>query len=233
MKKKDQMRNLVCHCIVLQHSTTSSSSLIPHPESLYNDGKGIQVSVLLIGLLPRPKTGEKRRANAKPPVTTKVVYIHEKTTFTKGLTQIIVYTLKRQDLCRGGLDSDGNLKKKTSDLFSLAYTIPRTQLKDVEILSENDWGMFLEEAGKKPSAQGKLTITEKLVSLVSFLIPNYLVLTGLTAPLFQTAEAEAAAKAWTEESGEYDDENDKKKKKKKVSISILCSISYEVILHVR
>jgi hypothetical protein len=144
--------------------------LIPHPESLYNDGKGIQVSVLLIGLLPRPKTGEKRRANAKPPVTTKVVYIHEKTTFVNGLTQIIIHTFKRRDLCRGGLDSDGNLKKKTSDLFSLAYTIPRTQLKDVEILSEYDWGTFLEEAGKKPSAQGKLTITEKLVSLVSSLI---------------------------------------------------------------
>ena len=177
MKKLDQnhqMRNLVCYCIVLQHSTTNSSSLILHPESLYNNGKGIQVSVLLIGLPPQPKTGEKRRANAKPPITTKVVYIHEKMTFVKGLTQIIVYTFNRQDLCRGGLDSDGNLKKKTSDLFSLAYTIPRTQLKDVEILSENDWGMFLEEAGKKPSAQGKLTIREKLVSLVLSLIPDYL-----------------------------------------------------------
>jgi hypothetical protein len=171
MKKKDQIRNLVCNCVVLQHLTTNSSSLIPNTESLYNDGKGIQVSVLLIGLLPRPKTGEKRRANAKPPVTTKVVYIHEKTTFINGLTQIIVHTFKRQDLCRGGVDRDGNLKKKTSDLFSLAYTIPRTQLKDVEILSENDWGTFLEEAGNKPSAQGKLTIRERLVSLVSSFDP--------------------------------------------------------------
>lgn len=170
----DQMRNhwQVCYCVVLKHSTTNSSSLIPHPESLYNDGKGIQVSVSLIGLLPRPKTGEKRRANAKPPITTKVTYIHEKTTFVNGLTQIIVHTFKRQDLCRGGLDRDGNLKKKTSDLFSLAYTIPRTQLKDVEILSETDWGTFLEEAGKKPSAQGKLTIRERLVSLISSLIPR-------------------------------------------------------------
>lgn len=167
MKKKDQMRNQVCYCVVLQHSTTNSSSLIPHSESLYNDGKGIQVSVSLIGLLPRPKTGEKRRANAKPPIMTKVMYIHEKTTFVNGLTQIIVHTFKRQDLCRGGVDRYGNLKKKTSDLFSLTYTIPRTQLKDVEILSENDWRTFFEEAGKKPSAQGKLTIRERLVSLVS------------------------------------------------------------------
>ena len=102
------------------------------------------------------------------------MYIHEKTTFIKGLTQIIVYTFNREDLCRGSLDSNGNLKKKTLDLFFLAYTIPHMQLKDVEILLENDWGMFLEEAGKKPSAQGKLTIREKLVSLVSSLISNYL-----------------------------------------------------------
>ena len=176
MKKKDLMRNLVCYCFLLQHSTTNSNSSIPCPESLYNDGKGIQVSVSLIGLLPQPKTGEKQCANAKPPVMTKVVYIHEKTTFVNGLTQIIVHTFKRHDLCRGGVNRDGNLKKKTSDLFSLAYTIPRTQLKDVEILSENDWGTFLEEAGKKPSAQGKLTIRERLVSLVSSLIPNYYLL---------------------------------------------------------
>ena len=163
---------MVCYCTVLQHSTTNSSLLIPHPESLYNNGKGIQVSISLIGL--PPKTGEKRHTNAKPPVTTKVMYIHKKTTFVKGLTQIIVYTFNKEDLCRGSLDSNSNLKKKTSDLFSLMYTIPRMQLKDVKILSENDWEMFLEEAGKKPSAQGKLTIREKLVSLVSSLISNYL-----------------------------------------------------------
>ena len=45
------------------------------------------------------------------------------------------------------------------------------------------------------------------------------------------AEAEGAAKAQIEELGEEDDESDKKKKKK-VSISILHSISYEVILRV-
>ena len=72
------------------------------------------------------------------------------------------------------MDSNGNLKKETSDLFSLTYIIPCMQLKDVKILSENDWEMFLEEAGKKPSVQGKLTIREKLVSLVSSLISNYL-----------------------------------------------------------
>ena len=90
---------MVCYCTVLQHSTTNSSLLIPHPESLYNNGKGIQVSISLIGL--PPKTGEKWHMNAKPPVTTKVMYIHKKTTFVKGLTQIIVYTFNKEDLCRG------------------------------------------------------------------------------------------------------------------------------------
>ena len=98
------MRNLVCH-IQLQPSNFLLKALhllILHPESLYNDRKGIQVSALLIGLPPQPKAGEKQHANAKPPVMTKVVYIHEKTTFVKGLIQIIRYTLKREDLCRGG-----------------------------------------------------------------------------------------------------------------------------------
>lgn len=138
-----------------------------HPSvSVHNDGKGIQISAILFGVLQPPKAGEKkRRANAKPPVTTKVVYMHEKTTFIDGLVQIIGRALNRKDLCRGGLDGDGALEEQTAALFSLEYTIPRTQLKDVELCSEGDWKTFLEEAGKKVAAQGKLVIREKKVNI--------------------------------------------------------------------
>jgi hypothetical protein len=58
--------------------------------SLHNDGKGIQISAMLFGVLQPHKAGDKkRRANAKPPVTTKVVYLHEKTKFLDGLVHII------------------------------------------------------------------------------------------------------------------------------------------------
>ena len=134
--------------------------------SLHNDGKGIQISAMLFGVLQPHKAGDKkRRANAKPPVTTKVVYMHEKTKFLDGLIQIIGRALNRKDLCKGGLDEHENLSERTAALFSLEYTIPHTQLKDVELCSEGDWITFLKEAGKKAAAQGKLVIREKKVNV--------------------------------------------------------------------
>jgi len=99
-------------------------------------------------------------------MTTKIVYIHEDTGFTHGLSEIIGRALGRHDLCRGGADEEGHLLPKTMKLFSLAFTIPRsTSFKDVEMLTEQDWETFLSEAAKKASAHGKLVITEKGVSL--------------------------------------------------------------------
>ena len=45
--------------------------MITLAESHYNDGRGIQISVSLIGLLPPVRSGEKRRVNAKLPTTTR------------------------------------------------------------------------------------------------------------------------------------------------------------------
>ena len=101
-------------------------------------------------------------------------------------------------------------------LFSLEYTIPRTQLKDIELSSEHDWETFLGEAGKKPSAQGKLTIKEKLVSLFSRPLPSDTLIPYPT--LLQTSSAAAAAKAQQAEESEDEEDADKKKKSKKVSI---------------
>ena len=52
--------------------------------------------------------------NAKAPVTTKVVYIHEKISFIDGLVKIIGRALNRKDLCKGGTDKYGNLDARTS-----------------------------------------------------------------------------------------------------------------------
>ncbi|KAH9975236.1 hypothetical protein BGW80DRAFT_1250856 [Lactifluus volemus] len=80
-----------------------------------------------------PKAGEKKRCtNAKPPVTTQVVYIHENTKLINSLIRIIGQALNQRDLCKGGLDEHGD-----------------------------DWKTFLEEASKKVTAQGKLVIREK------------------------------------------------------------------------
>ena len=97
-----------------------------------------------------------------------MVYIHEETEFLDGLAIIFKKALKRADLCHGGLQRDGSLDAKALSHFSLEYTIPRTQLKDVQLLSQDDWSTFLAEAGKKPSGQGKLVIREKYVSDLIF-----------------------------------------------------------------
>lgn len=160
-------RKLVCHWE--NHDQGIFTNLTSHlwlVESLYNDGKGLQISACLVSVLPPPKAGEKQRSNAKPPMTTKVVYIHEKTLFINGLVLIIWKTLERQDLCQGGTRADGSLDAKASSSFSLEYTIPHTQLKDVQLLSKDNWLTFLDEAGKKPSGQGKLTIREKIMSII-------------------------------------------------------------------
>jgi hypothetical protein len=90
-----------------------------------------------------------------------VVYVHKKTTFIDGLVQIINQALNQKNLCRGGLDGDGDLEEQMAALFLLKYTIPCIQLKDVELCSEGDWKTFLKEAGKKVAAQGKLVIRER------------------------------------------------------------------------
>ena len=74
-------------------------------ESLYNNGRGIQISMSLIGLLPPVKTGSKPQVNVKPPTTTTIVYIHKEMHFINVIYVIVGHALNWWDLCKtGGLD---------------------------------------------------------------------------------------------------------------------------------
>ncbi|KAH9982058.1 hypothetical protein BGW80DRAFT_1453013 [Lactifluus volemus] len=127
------------------HHNSSESEPEDDNVSAYNDGKGIQISVSLVSILQPPKAGEKKRhTNAKPPITTQVVYIHKNTKLIDGLVRIIGQALNWRDLCKGGLDEHGGMEEETTALFH-----------------SNDWKTFLEEASKKATAQGKLVIREK------------------------------------------------------------------------
>ena len=134
---------------------------LSEPESKCNDGKGMKLTVTFVGLFPRLKTGEKRRANAKPPTITVVMYVHERWTFPYALSEILK-KVGRRDLLRGGTDRKGQLLDATP--FFIEYTVPRTTSKDVALKSEKDWETFVEEVAEKASAQGKLIFTEKQVS---------------------------------------------------------------------
>lgn len=99
---------------------------------------------------------------------TKVVYIHEKSSFIHGLMEILWRNFRRKDLCKGGLDKNGHLREDTAARFSLEYSIPYSQVKDVSMTSEDDWSTFLDEAGQKPSGRANLVIKEKQVSICTF-----------------------------------------------------------------
>jgi hypothetical protein len=96
-----------------------------------------------------------------------MVYVHENMKLIDGLVQIIGQALNWRDLCKGGLYEYGGMQKETTALFSLEYTIPHTQLKDVQLHYKDDWKTFLEEVSKKVTAQGKLVIMEKQMSIAN------------------------------------------------------------------
>jgi hypothetical protein len=97
----------------------------------------------------------------KPPVTNKVVYIHENATFINMMVAIIHKSFLHRDLLIGGLDEDRRLRPGTP--FTLEYTIPHnTTFKDIKLVSESDWEMFVEKMKDTAKGGGKLTIKEKV-----------------------------------------------------------------------
>lgn len=135
-------------------------------ESEYNDGKGLMISATLHARLPPIKPGDKRRSNAKPPVTNKVVYVHENITFINMMVAVIRKSFIRGDLLVGGLDENRRLKPDTP--FTLEYSIPHnTAFKDIELASESDWEMFVDKMKDTAKGTGKLTIKEKVLWITS------------------------------------------------------------------
>ncbi|KAG1828911.1 hypothetical protein EV424DRAFT_1536129 [Suillus variegatus] len=59
------------------HDDDLDAEIEPSGESMYNNGKGITVSMAFTPLLPPPATGEKRRKNAKSQPINRALFIHE------------------------------------------------------------------------------------------------------------------------------------------------------------
>ena len=97
----------------------------------------------------------------KPPVINKVVYIHENTTFINMMVAVIHKSFLHGDLLIGGLDEDRRLRPGTP--FTLEYTIPHnTTFKDIKLVLESDWEMFVEKMKDMVKVGRKLTIKEKV-----------------------------------------------------------------------
>ena len=84
------------------------------------------------------------------------------------MVAVIHKSFLRGDLLVGGLDEDRRLRPGTP--FTLEYTIPHnTAFKDIELVSESDWEMFVEKMKDTAKGGGKLTIKEKVNHFTSCL----------------------------------------------------------------
>lgn len=136
--------------------------------SLYNDGKGIKMTLLFTPLLAPPEAGKKRRANAKPPVMTRIEYFHEDVPLRDFLIKTLT-SIKRRDLFESswlfqGRELDGN------DCFIFSYTIPRRVTDQVIISDEKDYKQMVVEALSKSPFELKVYIVEKKVCHFKYLL---------------------------------------------------------------
>ena len=136
-------------------------------ESFFNNGKGIKVALTFIPLLPPPKTGEKRRKNAKATPQNRNFYIHEDQTLADLLNIAIDKINKTDILCFEIGNRSGALCPEN---FDVHYSINRTNSKDIPIENEGVYKELIDEIKdlNRAAASFKLAITECKVCLEGY-----------------------------------------------------------------
>ena len=128
------------------------------------------MTVLFTPLRPL-EAGKKRRANAKPPVITKLEYFHEEVPLRDFLTKILM-SVKREDLFESSwLFRVRNLDR--NDCFTLSYTIPRRVTDQIIISNLRDYSEMVDQATSKSPHEVKVYVIENQVcpfALVRFFI---------------------------------------------------------------
>ncbi|KAF9232624.1 hypothetical protein BU15DRAFT_54814, partial [Melanogaster broomeanus] len=123
-------------------------------QSQYNDGKGIQFSVQFTPLLAPPKSGQKRHKNAKPKPINAIMYIHEENSFINFIG-LCLNKFNRTDLTAA---IEGGKLVRTPLEFK--YSVPRTQFRDIELASNNDFAEMIEQATSWAKAEVKVSLDE-------------------------------------------------------------------------
>jgi hypothetical protein len=119
------------------------------------------MTLLFTPLVATPEAGRKRRANAKPPIMTRIEYFHEDVPLRDFLIKTLT-SIKRPDLFESswlfqGRELDGN------DCLMLSYTIPRRVTDQVIISDEKDYKQMVDEASSKSPFELKVYVVEKKV----------------------------------------------------------------------
>lgn len=117
--------------------------------------------ILFTPLVTPTDAGKKRRANAKPPVMTKIEYFHEDVPLRDFLTKILA-SLKRQDLFESSWLFQGH-ELDRGDCFALSYTIPRRVTDQVVISDGKDYKEMVHEASSKLPHEVKVYMVENQV----------------------------------------------------------------------
>ncbi|KAG1906133.1 uncharacterized protein F5891DRAFT_975581 [Suillus fuscotomentosus] len=129
----------------------------PSGESMYNNGKGIAVSMVFTPLLPPPATGEKRHKNAKSQPINRALFIHEDST----LRNLLDTTFEQYDISNKMMYGIGNRSGLlTPTNFTITYMILRTNYKNIVLGNISDFTTIMEEVKEHRSPAFKLTIVE-------------------------------------------------------------------------
>ncbi|KAG2132756.1 carbamoyl-phosphate synthase L chain, ATP binding domain-containing protein [Suillus clintonianus] len=129
----------------------------PSGESMYNNGKGIAVSVTFTPLLPPPATGEKHRKNAKSQPINRAFFIHEDST----LRNLLDITFEQYDISDKMMYGIGNRSGiLTAMNFTITYMILHTNYKNIVLGNLSDFTTIIEEVKEHRSPAFKLIIVE-------------------------------------------------------------------------
>ena len=129
---------------------------------MFYDGKGIKIAISFAPLLPPQKQGEKCCRNAKAATENCNMWLHEGST----LAYFVETLLDKINCSKSFLYAIANRSKLiSSDCFTLHYTIPQLESKDVLLNYELCFKDMIDDINQKnnPNSSVKLFITEAKV----------------------------------------------------------------------
>ena len=149
--------------VILPPNLTATWLEIHGFTSIFNDGKGIKVTVSFLPLPPPLKIGEKRRKNTKPKPVKGIIYVHEDHSLSQFLDAVINNIDEACNLTFSIGNRSGLLD---SDCFTLDYTVNRSDSKDIVIRNTADYKTLIEEilTLNHPASSFKVQITKQKVS---------------------------------------------------------------------
>ncbi|KAJ7131599.1 hypothetical protein C8R43DRAFT_957091 [Mycena crocata] len=126
-----------------------------NPESKYNDGKGIRYAVTLHPLPPLPKAGEKRCRNAKVDHPAQAIYVHEDDSFAE-LLDAAINSIGYANKLKFKIVAD-TLRPSN---FSVTWTINRSDFKNQQLTTTEQYTTMITEALEKAKPAVKLDFVE-------------------------------------------------------------------------